>query len=95
MKGQEGKSTFSKYTTNAGGQRKDGIGWLVTFKLKVDDLESKEEILNLTDHLGCHCSAFPSSWSPFKEKDHFYVTHRNLIKNYYRKMYFKCSYGGF
>lgn len=52
MKGQEGKSTFSKYTTNEGGQRKDGIGWLVTFKLKVDDLESKEEILNLTDHWG-------------------------------------------
>lgn len=86
--------------TNEGGQRKDGIGWLVTFKLEVDDLESKEEILNLADHWGCHCSSFPSSWSPFKEKkDHFYVMHRNLIKNktncHYRKMYFKCYYGGF
>lgn len=87
---------------NEGGQRKDGIRWLVTFKLKVDDLESKEEIRNLTDHWGCHYSAFPSSWSLFKEKkkkDNFYVMHRNLIKNktncQYRKMYFKCHYGGF
>lgn len=54
--------------TNEGGQRKDGIGWLATFKLEVDDLESKEEILNLADHWGCHCSSFPPSWSPFKEK---------------------------
>lgn len=32
------------------------------------DLESKEEILNLTDHWGYSCSAFPSGWSPLKEK---------------------------
>lgn len=54
--------------TNEGGQRKDGRGWLVAFKLKVHDLVSEEEILNLTDHWGCHCSACWSSWSPFKEK---------------------------
>lgn len=83
--------------TNEGGQKKDGIGCFVTLRLKVDDLESKEEILNLTNQRGCHCSAFPSSWSPFTEKkDHFYVMHRNVIKTcYYRKMYFKCNYGGF
>lgn len=39
--------------TNEGGQRKDGRGWLVAFKLKVHDLVSEEEILNLTDHWGC------------------------------------------
>lgn len=53
--------------TNEGGQRKDGRGW-VAFKLKAHDLVSKEEILNLIDHLGCHCSACWSSWSSFKEK---------------------------
>lgn len=37
---------------NEGGQRWD---WMTCY-----DLESKEEISNLTDHWGCCCSAFPS-----------------------------------
>lgn len=59
----------------------------------------QEEILNLADHEGCHCSAFPFSWSPFKEKKyHFYTMHWNLIKNesdcFHGKMYSRCNYDG-
>lgn len=61
MEGKEVKSPLVSIWQIKEGREKMGLDDLLWF-------ESKEEILNLTDHWGYCCSAFPSGWSPLKEK---------------------------
>lgn len=64
MKGKEVKSPLKVTWKRKEGREKMGLDDLLWFG------EKKKEILNLTDNWGYH-SAFPSDWSPLKEKRSF------------------------